>query len=546
MSTAKKELLWKKITRLFKSNNFNDVISLTLENIDDSLNYHNIKFINLAAEASLQTNQLVLAKKFLKHSLSIDKAQYLPLYNLGVMFEIEEKFTDAISYYQQSLNNNPNYYDARFNLANVLKKIQKFEDALIESKQLVELKKDYDSLNLYGSILFELNKLDLAFKIFTELNSQNKNANTLNNIAKIYRKMGNQEKFFSTLKEAYELDKKFPQTNHNLGIYYESKRKYSEAENFYSTALKFDDNPDTRISLGICQLKQQKFNSGWENYEFRWKSSNQETKFIKTKKPLWNGDRCNSILIWGEQGIGDELLYCSMLNDVSKFANKVFYACSSKKIHSILERNFPNIKIIHTDDVTDDDFFDTHLPVGNLGRYLRTNLSSFKNINYQIHSDQKIKTSIKTKFSEPMIGISWRSNDQLKNIDITNFKNLKNDRYKLISLQYQPTNNELKILRELGIIESNLDIYNDLESLLSIIDCCDYIITSSNINAHLAGALNKKTFLLDKINIELKHFHYWSSPTKNSLWYPRIEIVNQKNENDWESEFHYIKSQIDV
>ncbi|NDD49811.1 MAG: hypothetical protein EBZ28_08190, partial [Alphaproteobacteria bacterium] len=75
---------------------------------------------------------------------------------------------------------------------------------------------------------------------------------------------------------------------------------------------------------------------------------------------------------------------------------------------------------------------------------------------------------------------------------------------------------------------------------------CDYIITSSNINAHLAGALNKKTFLLDKINIELKHFHYWSSPTKNSLWYPSIEIVNQKNENDWESEFHYIKSQIDV
>ena len=70
------------------------------------------------------------------------------------MFEIEEKFTDAISYYKQSLNNNPNYYDARFNLANVLKKIQKFEDALIESKQLVKLKKDYASLNLYGSILF--------------------------------------------------------------------------------------------------------------------------------------------------------------------------------------------------------------------------------------------------------------------------------------------------------------------------------------------------------------------------------------------------------
>ena len=546
MSAAKKKLLWKKITRLFKSNNFNEVITLTLEDIDDSLNYDNLKFINLAAEASLQTNQLGLAKKFLEHSLKIDSQQYLPLYNLGVMHEIYEKFTESISYYKQSLNYNPEYFDARFNLANVLKKIQKFEDALIETRQLLEFHKNYDSLNLHGSLLLELNELDSAFQIFTELNSQNKDPNILNNIAKIYKKWGKQEKFFTTLEEAYKLDKNYPQTNHNFGIYYESKRKLIEAEKFYTTTLKFDDNPDTRTSLGICQLKQQKFDTGWKNYEFRWKSKSILSKFIKSKKPLWDGGKCNSILIWGEQGIGDEILYCSMLNDVSKFANKVFYACSSKKIISLLKRNFPNITIIHTDDVTDDDFFDTHIPVGNLGRYLRNNLSSFKNINYQIHSDPKNKTLIKTKFSDPMIGISWRSNDQLKNIELANFKSLINSRYKLISLQYQPTDDELKMLKELGIIESNLNIYDDLESLLSLIDCCDYIVTSSNINAHFAGALKKKTFLLDKNNIELKHFHYWSSPTKNSLWYPSIEIVNQKNDNNWRGEFQYIKSQIDV
>lgn len=546
MSAAKKELLWKKITRLFKSNNFNEVITLTLENIDDSLKYDNLKFINLAAEASLQTNQLGLAKKLLEQSLKIDSKQYLPLYNLGVIHEIDEKFTEAISYYKQSLNCNSDYFDARFNLANVLKKIQKFEDALIQTKQLIKLHKNYDSLNLHGSILLELDELDSALKIFTDLNSQYKDPNILNSIAKIYRKWGDQDKFFTTLEEAYEVDRNFPQTNHNLGIYYESKRKYIEAEKFYNSTLKFDDNPDTRTSLGICQLKQQKFNIGWDNYESRWKSSNLLTKFIKTGKPLWNGDKCNSILVWGEQGIGDEILYCSMLNDVSKFANKVFYACSSKKIISVLKRNFPNITILHTDDVTGDDFFDTHIPVGNLGRYLRNNLSSFKNINYQLHSDLKNKTLIKTKFSDPMIGISWRSNDQLKNIELANFKSLIDSRYKLISLQYQPTDDELKMLIELGIIESKLNIYDDLESLLSLIDCCDYIVTSSNINAHFAGALHKKTFLLDKNNIGLKHFHYWSSPTKNSLWYPSIEIVNQKKENNWKDEFQYIKSQIDV
>ena len=55
-----------------------------------------------------------------------------------------------------------------------------------------------------------------------------------------------------------------------------------------------------------------------------------------------------------------------------------------------------------------------------------------------------------------------------------------------------------EIYKKIGVkIDSikGIDIFNDMLGLASIISACDLVITCSNVNAHLAGALNKKTFL---------------------------------------------------
>ena len=55
----------------------------------------------------------------------------------------------------------------------------------------------------------------------------------------------------------------------------------------------------------------------------------------------------------------------------------------------------------------------------------------------------------------------------------------------------------------------------------------------SNTNAHISGALGKKTFLL--LPKGKGKLWYWSSKSNKSLWYPSVEVVEQNVAGFWNS-----------
>jgi hypothetical protein len=65
-----------------------------------------------------------------------------------------------------------------------------------------------------------------------------------------------------------------------------------------------------------------------------------------------------------------------------------------------------------------------------------------------------------------------------------------------------------------------------------LIEACDFIITTSNITAHLAGALYKKTYLL--LPFAFGKIWYWGEVLSHSLWYPSIEIYRQTDSSQWD------------
>jgi len=112
---------------------------------------------------------------------------------------------------------------------------------------------------------------------------------------------------------------------------------------------------------------------------------------------------------------------------------------------------------------------------------------------------------------------------------------LKIPNIKFVSLQYGECERELdKIKEEYGIQIHRLldiDLYQDIESLCSLIDVCDFVITSSNVTVHLAGSLGKKTFLLAPRG-EGRLF-YWHIDLKQSLWYKSVSVFHQKDIGSW-------------
>ena len=68
------------------------------------------------------------------------------------------------------------------------------------------------------------------------------------------------------------------------------------------------------------------------------------------------------------------------------------------------------------------------------------------------------------------------------------------------------------------------------------------IITCSNVNAHISGALGKKTFLL--LPLGKGRLLNWSSENNTSLWYPSIKIYQQNELEDWTTPIERIREEI--
>jgi hypothetical protein len=191
-----------------------------------------------------------------------------------------------------------------------------------------------------------------------------------------------------------------------------------------------------------------------------------------------------------------------------------------------------------------EDNFNYQISIAGAVKFFRNSINDFSNsvFPYLIADEIKtseIRSSINKQSHQLICGLSWRSSNAdigfFKSIPLREFETLlKLDNIKFVNLQYNSddfnNDDESKYLEYIHDIE-DVDIYNDIDSLASIIQACDLVITCSNTTAHLAGALNKKTLLM--LPKTAGRFWYWSEREGQSIWYPSITILHQKTTGSW-------------
>ena len=115
-------------------------------------------------------------------------------------------------------------------------------------------------------------------------------------------------------------------------------------------------------------------------------------------------------------------------------------------------------------------------------------------------------------------------------------------------MQYGDCENEIKEFNQNNvnriIDNKTLDKYNDIYGLSKDIQDCEYIITVSNITAHLAGSLGKKCFLM--LPKHLGKMWYWASKMQQSIWYPSVTVIPQENHETWEDSIDKLNDLIGI
>lgn len=468
-------------------------------------------------------------------------------YNIGVCQNLLAQTNEAIKNFNKAISLKNNYIEPYIQLGQLLKKQNLFDEAItVYRKGLVNISKK-ESININISELYYLKKdYELSISYAKEALKENINNYFANiNIANCLMDQGKIKESIAELKKAQSIEPSSPMIYSNLGLCYRILGENKKSEENYKKAIQLNPNlHDAYFNLSHIQLSQNNFKEGWANYEHRWGTQKKFTQKLEFNIPQWN-ERLGfgRIVIWGEQGIGEQILFSSILPEIkNKFEKITIYI--SDKLVELFKKNFQDIEIYPITTKINEEQFDYHLPICSLGKTFRKNLSDFPFSNQEkINNNKTISNRILK------CAISWKSANQdlekFKSIQLEDLKEiLKIDKIKFFNIQYTNEDNEVEeFKKKFGVTiykEKNLDTFNNIVQLTNFINTCDFVISVSNTNAHLSAYLGKPTLLL--LPKTRGKFWYWENEINGTnLWYPSIIKFKQNIIGEWSHPINNLK-----
>ena len=385
-----------------------------------------------------------------------------------------------------------------------------------------------------GNILKAINFYEKVLSI------EKKNEKTLNNIAYAYFLLEDYNRSENYILEAIKLNKENQYSYFNLGNLYKRIGRLDDSLQNYDKALAIEStNKNFLYNKGHILLKQKKYETAWDFYENRIFTNKFEENLknnLKNEIVLSeNIFKENKLAIIGEQGLGDQILYSSMYSHLLDFNCEVKFI-NDLRLNDIFKRTFKEFEFIDKKNYSaikkliNNNY--KFIFSASLGKYFRKDIKNFSGEPYLIINNVKANKykKILSKYNfKKLIGISWKSSRAdvgNKSIELNNLQKIfDNKDFGFINLQYGE-NNDLKKYNQIKnnrIIEiDDINLFNEIDDVISLISCLDLVITTPNVNVHFSGAIGKKCLVISPLYNEL--FLYSDINNGECEWYK-----NQKN-----------------
>ena len=517
----------------------------------DTNNYEALKLIYVNY---LKNNKIDLAKKYIDKLLVIKKNNYEFLRDKAYIEYLNNDYMVSEKYINEALVKNSKEVFGLNILGllyikkdEILKAINIFKKAILTNPQYS------DSYNNLGKCYIDLEKLGLAYINFKKSYKINPNSELpLINIANILSLKDKNKLAIKFYEKAKKINPNNLQIDENIIICNVRLKNFEWVE---KKILEFQKKErvshDLILSYSHLLLGKKDFNKGFNYFDARLETNEFQKKnkyhynIIKTLNTNNEFEINKNILIIREQGVGDEILFSSMYNNLLKNNfSKVKIECD-KRLLEIFNRSF-NKNIFYpfghysSSNKTLQEF-DNILYAGSLTKYFRNNENDFNIKPYLKTSDKLDKkfNSILINFNEKKkIGISWKSVfnifGSLKSLQLNDFKKLFNKDRMFINLQYGDNIKEINKFREneKNIFNfDNVDLFNDFDSLISILKNLDVFVTVSNSTAHFAGALGVPTILI--CPKKSSTYYYWDYEDGKTPWYNSVSIIKFRDSLDY-------------
>ena len=486
--------------------------------------------LNLLGVITAQTMRSREAADLLGRAVALRPDSAPALNNLGNALKDLGQLELAVAHYERAIAVRPEYKDAYacFNRGVVLEELGRLGAAVASYELAVAIKPDYADAHFNrGCVLYELRRLDESV---------------------------------ASYEIAIAIKPDYAEAYYNRGIVFHDLKRLDAAVDSYDRAIAIKpDYPAAYWNKSQALLLGGDFEHGWKLYEWRWRYEKTGLRQRDFCRPLWLGAeslRGKTILLHGEQGLGDTLQFCRYAKLVAGLGAKVVLEVQAPLLALLSGTEGASVVLAKGSELP---AFDFHCPLISLPLALKTELDSIPAGIPYIQSDPVRAAKWRERLGKktrPRIGLVWSGGfrpDQpavwdtnaRRNIPFAKIAALKLPQLDFFSLQKgEPAESELAQQKQDVWPEANFHDYvgelKDFSDTAALIENLDLIISVDTSTAHLAGALGKPVWILNRFDSCWR----WLLERDDSPWYPTAKLYRQERPGDWDGVLDRVKSDL--
>jgi tetratricopeptide (TPR) repeat protein len=482
--------------------------------------------------------------------------------NRGLALKDQGNNALAIACFEQAIALQSDYGLAHFNLGLSLFALGLYEEAAARHAEAIRLMPGHapshwgraDALRASGDYEASLASYNAALAL------EPGRADIYNNRGLLLHVWGKHDEALTDFETATRLDPGHADAHCNRGMALEALGHYAQALGHYETAIAHSpQHAAAHFNHALCHLTLGHYRNGWHEYEWRWQTEQLRSSQLHCIPPLWSGNdslQGQRILLHAEQGLGDSLQFCRYLPMVAQLGATPIVQVQAP-LASLMRTISGVSQVVVAGEALPE--FDFHCPFMSLPLAFGTTLETVPGGRRYLSPSRDKSLLWQERLGTkrlPRVGLVWagaphtsravqRPVDVRRSIHLAKFAALSTPEVEFFSLQKgEPAASQLRELERAGWNGPRLADFtgelSDFEDTAALVDQLDLVISVDTSVVHLAGALGKPVWLLNRFDTCWR----WMTERDDSPWYPTMKIFRQPAEGDWDSVIASVQAEL--
>jgi len=454
-----------------------------------------------------ELGQMDRALESYERAIALEPGHAEAHFNRALVLKIQQHWGAALASYDMAIRLRPDHAEAYSNRGNVLKALRHFDAALASYDKALAIRPAFAEAHFNrGVVMHELSSFETAVFAYDQAIAARAD------YAEAYSNRGN------ALTELNQLPAAIASYDQAIVV----NPRYAEA--YFNRA--------------IALLLAGDFERGLVDYEWRWK--NPSGSVINEKRafaaPLWLGDAAivgKTILIHGEQGLGDTIQFCRYGKLLADLGATVVLEAKQSLLGLMHTLEGVSRVLAKGDALPNVDF---QCPILSLPLAFKTRVETIPAADRYLFADPGKVLQWQGRLGErtkPRIGLVWsgnvnQRNDHKRSIALAEVMRNLPAEFDYFCLQKDVRESDAPSLLENPHIVNFADEL-DFDNTAALCECLDLVITVDTSIAHLSAALGRKTWILLPMNPDWR----WLLDRNDTPWYPSATLYRQNRRGDW-------------